>query len=82
MIAIDRKGLNSAERRRRRSSKVWGTYEPLENSVEPLNGEGVPFIERRPNQCAWIINEDRVIVHKVQGIMTVDVLEQALNDRL
>jgi thiol-disulfide isomerase/thioredoxin len=30
----------------------------------------------------WIINEDGVIVHKVQGIMTVDVLEQALADRL
>jgi thiol-disulfide isomerase/thioredoxin len=30
----------------------------------------------------WIINGDGVIVHKVQGIMTADVLEQALADKL
>lgn len=30
----------------------------------------------------WIINADGVIVHKVQGIMTADVLEQALSEKL
>lgn len=30
----------------------------------------------------WIIDGDRVIVHKVQGIMTADLLEQTLADKL
>jgi len=30
----------------------------------------------------WIIDGDGVIVHKVQGIMTADALEQALDDKL
>lgn len=30
----------------------------------------------------WIISGDGVIVHKVQGIMTADVLEQTLSDKL
>lgn len=30
----------------------------------------------------WIIDGDGVIVHKVQGIMTADVLEQTLADKL
>ena len=30
----------------------------------------------------WIINADGVIVHKVQGIMTADLLAQALSEKL
>ncbi len=30
----------------------------------------------------WIINADGVIVHKVQGIMTADLLEKTLDDKL
>ena len=30
----------------------------------------------------WIIDGDGVIVHKVQGVMTADLLEQTLEDRL
>ncbi len=30
----------------------------------------------------WIINSDGVIVHKVQGIMTADVLEETLSEKL
>ena len=39
----------------------------------------LPFIAL---PTTWIIDEDRVIVHKVQGIMTADVLEQALDEKL
>jgi hypothetical protein len=30
----------------------------------------------------WIINGDGVIVHKVQGVMTADLLEQTLAEKL
>ena len=27
-------------------------------NIPPLNGTGIPFIDRRPNQCVWIFNND------------------------